>query len=173
MASQCVVCLGCGENMAGKTSNKKDLNTDSATEVFLLSKELYFDRVLSPDKFDELATTHKMCRMCFSGMSRFISLRNKIEGNLAVAFEALDDLLEEGTATTATMASTSFDRQLFPCAKRPAFSSDSSTPHKINFETPKWQMCSCKYICSSCKIMLRGDNCMSFRFLSLASAHTY
>ena len=80
-----ILCLGCGEDIGGQSSNRRSLNSSSRVQD--VWKQL-FQKKLEEKSIDLglgdvlLSEVILMCRSCFSAFERFSKLQQSIETNL-------------------------------------------------------------------------------------------
>ena len=101
-SQQYVCCVGCGEDITLRKSDRRNLVTDSASHVF---KEWKFRMGIELRKrvvgeasvgkiIEEVVNRHRMCRGCFSKYDRLQKFQSGIDKNIVDALDALMPLHE-------------------------------------------------------------------------------
>ena len=132
-----IYCVGCGEDISTKSSDHRNLLTDSASHVFkawkeTMGKELRkkIDEENIEKGIEEIVGSHRMCRRCFSTYNRLHKFQKGVEENAA---DALDVLLPQLKVTrkrrliTAESQSTTTPSKRTPMLKSPLIISSSSS----------------------------------------------
>ena len=98
-------CLGCGEDLCDKSSDRRRLTTTDAGRHVILSlkpileKKLRAETSVGIDCDDLVDDIDLMCRSCFSAYERYSKLLTNIEKNLDTVIEKVSTL---GTVLTRT-----------------------------------------------------------------------
>ena len=135
-----IYCVGCGEDISTKSSDRRNLLTDSASHVFkawkaTIAKELREKIEENIEKgIEETVGSHCMCRRCFSTYNRLHKFQKGVEENAA---DALDVLLPQLKVTrkrrliTAESQSTTTPSKRTPMLNSPLIISSSSVKSLI------------------------------------------
>lgn len=129
------LCLGCGEDLTNRASDRRALQGPPAEEVVDAWKAVFENVQVDVDEEERLCVDTllagvevpgKMCRKCFSGYERFAKLHKTLHDNVARAIESQlsqEPQLERrkrprvekrGTAYTASLPSQSEESTVSP-----------------------------------------------------------
>ena len=134
-SSQYVCCVGCGEDVTLRKSDRRNLVTHLASHVykewkFRMGRELR-KRVVgeaSVGKIIEVVNRHRMCRGCFSKYDRLQKFQSGIDKNIVDALDALMPLHEYDINMRAK--------------KRPAMPDSDDCERPLSKVTPSHVVCS-------------------------------
>ena len=91
-----ILCVGCGDNISNRTSDRRNLLSDSSKSVVMVWKDIVLKKLRSHGMEAEECSTfiqtlqdkHRMCRTCFSAIERFMKLKGSVEKNIEDAINA-------------------------------------------------------------------------------------